>query len=76
MATSVAIAIRRSEAMTRLVHAASILAAAADIDAPDLVPSHRDPMMAHAMQIEAMAEFLEQLALAQPAPAAPKRGRK
>jgi hypothetical protein len=64
MATRDALQIREELAVNRLTDAASSLAKAAKIDAPDFYPvaaSHRNQKIAELERVEAVADFLESL---------------
>ena len=71
MASATSIAIRRLEAIERLQTAAATLGERLGVDVPDLRPAHRDPDIARAMEIEAVAGLLEDVVSSLPAPAAP-----
>lgn len=64
MASAKAVAIRRNEAMDRLQAAAAALGKGLGVDVPDLRPVHKDPDIGRAMEIEAVASFLEDAAAA------------
>lgn len=62
MATLEAIAIRKAGAQDRIAAAARSLAKNAGIQAPDLAPTHKDLAIQGAVQLEAVADFLEVIA--------------
>lgn len=69
MATAVSIAIRRSEAQSRIKQAAIELAAKYGAGTGlDLSPRHKQPDIETVLTLEAIASFLEQLADAEPVP--------
>lgn len=72
MASAKSVAIRRNEALDRLQAAAATLGERLGVAVPDLRPVHRDPDIARAMEIEAVAGLLENVVSSLPAaPAAP-----
>ena len=63
MAAKVAIAIRQAEALSRAQAAVATLSARFALPAVELAPQQRDPDMARALQLEAVATLLEDLVL-------------
>ena len=61
MASKVSIAIRQAEAMTAVQAAVSTLSLRFDLAAVDLTPAYRDPDLARAAQLEAVATLLAEL---------------
>lgn len=70
MATPVSIAIRRDTAQARIQAASMTLAAAHGMGDVDLAPRHKQPEIQAAMTLEAVADFLEALAVTENEPAA------
>jgi hypothetical protein len=62
MATAMARAIQRANALDRLTKTTKKLAKAHGVDAPEFPLSHRDPAYLPTLQMEAIADFLEALA--------------
>lgn len=62
MATAVSIAIRKADAQARIQKASAKLAKAHGMEGVDLAPRAKDPDIQAAMTLEAVADFLEQLA--------------
>lgn len=62
MATAVSIAIRKSEAQARIQKASVKLAKAHGMEGVDLAPHAKDTDIQAALTLEAVADFLEQLA--------------
>ena len=77
MATATSIAIRRQEATDRILRAAVALANKHGVSPDGLMPTHKDPAIQAALQLEAFAGFLEDLAAAEPEQVEPakKRGK-
>lgn len=71
MASAKSVAIRRNEALDRLQAAAATLGERLGVAVPDLRPVHRDPDIARAMEIEAVAGLLETVVSSLPVPVAP-----
>ena len=67
MAARVAVAIRQDVALARLTAAANSLAQRYGVPVGNLSPSNRDPNIERAEQLEALANFLEDLDTAPPA---------
>lgn len=71
MASKVSIAIRQDEAVANLNEAAASLGVRFGVEAGNLAPTHKDPDIERAEQLEALAEFLVKLeAASTPAPVA------
>jgi hypothetical protein len=69
MAAKVMIAIRQAEALSRMQAAVTALSARFALPAVDLAPQQRDPDLARALQLEAVAELLDALVVTtQPQP--------
>src|SRR5690349_12355266 len=66
MASAVATAIRTEQAFTRLMHAATLLSERANVPALELPMQGKDPVVLRALQLEAMARWLEAVATAPP----------
>lgn len=64
MAAKVTIAIRQAEALSRAQAAVATLSARFNLVAVELAPQQRDPDMARALQLEAVAMLLEELVVA------------
>ncbi len=63
MATETAIAIRKAEAQERVTEAAKKIARATSVgEELDLAPTHKDANIQGAIQVEALADYLEALA--------------
>ena len=62
MATAMARAIQRANALDRLTKTTKKLAKAHGVDTPEFPLSHRDPAYLPTLQMEAIADFLESLA--------------
>ena len=62
MATAMARAVQRANALDRLTKTTKKLAKAHGVDAPEFPLSHRDPAYLPTLQMEAIADFLEALA--------------
>lgn len=71
MASPKSVAIRRNEALDRLQAAAVALSERLGVAVPDLRPANRDPDIARAMELEAVAGLLENIVSSLPAPASP-----
>lgn len=61
MATKTAIAIRQAEALARVQVAVTTLSTRFDLPAVELAPQQRDPDLARALQLEAVATLLDEL---------------
>lgn len=64
MATPAAIAIRRSEAITRIAAATNQIASELGVEALSLPLTSRYPLLLHADQLVAIAEYLESIQVA------------
>lgn len=71
MASPKSVAIRRNEALGRLQAAASDLCERLSLPAPDLRVEHRNPDIARAMELEAVAGLLENVVSSLPSPVSP-----
>ncbi len=77
MAAKVATAIRREQATERIKIACGVLGERFGVKADDLFPRHKQPDIERAIQLEAIADFLSDLSIAQtPKPAPRTRKRK
>lgn len=74
MATPVSIAIRRAEALGRVQQAGIELAAKYGVGAGNLSPRHKQPELREVVTLEAIAEFMELLASAEPVPVKKRKG--
>jgi hypothetical protein len=66
MATAASRAVQRAIALQRLTETVNELAKAHKVDAPNVPTHHKDPSHLPTVQMEAMADFLEALAIADP----------
>lgn len=76
MATEERIAIRTELALKQIEESARNLAGAFDVDAPDVPRRHRDKGILKAMQLEAIGDWLQELADNAPTPPKTPRKRK
>lgn len=64
MASKLSVAIRKQEAVAKLNEAAASLGGRFGVEAGNLAPTHKDPDIERAEQLEALAEFLVKLEMA------------